>query len=94
MRKNMRSDMRRTLKQTQRLKGRVTRTMRVSQDSMRTRVRTNMKMNMRMDMRRTLKHTQRLKGRVTRTMSQERAVRSQPHKPIPSSPSSAGRGRL
>ena len=90
MRKNMRSDMRRTLKQTQRLKGRVTRTMRVSQDRMRTRVRTNMKINMRG----TLKQTQKLKGRVTRTMSQERAVRSQPHKPIPSSPSSAGRGRL
>ena len=51
-------------------------------------------MNIRKDIRRTLKHTQRLKGRVTRTISQERAVRSQPHKPIPSSPSSAGRRRL
>ena len=48
--------------------------------------------NMRMGSRRTLKQTQRLKGRVTRTMSQDRAVRSQPHKPIPSSPSSAARG--
>ena len=77
--------MTRTLKQTQRLKGRVTRTMRVSQDRMRTRVRTNMKINMRG----TLKQTQRLKGRVTRTMIQDMAVKSQPQMPIPSSASSA-----
>ena len=52
-----------TLKQTQRLKGRVTRTM--IQDRM-MRIRTIM----RMGPRRTLKQTQRLKGRVTRTMIQ------------------------
>ena len=65
IRTKMRMGWRRTLKQTQRLKGRVTRTM----------IQNGMKILDKYEdgSRITLKQTQRLKGRVTRTMIQDRA---------------------